>query len=248
MLNYYAVHTEPPTLKVLESRDVVQRLKWILDARSVTPGRIYYLFLRITQVLRYISRITDTPTDRLASWTLVCEIRQKSDHSELKRRRARTRLPPTFHLLTEAEFDILRDKSTHRLYYILAHENPQLPAIRRLFLGNLLVLTLVTVPPPRSQVFRLMRLGEHLKWNGHTYEITMDGQKPQLKNGKSVYLIIPPEVGVFYTRWIEVFLGGRSTGLVFPSSRGGVIRKLNPIIYPITEVYLQKEVPISKFR
>lgn len=249
MLSYYDVSAEP-ALKVLESREVIQRLKWILDARGVTPGRTYYIFLRITQFLQYRSKTMKIPLEQIDSWDLVCNVRKKSDHSELKRRRARARLPPTFHLLTESEFDTLREKTTQKLSHIIAHENPQLKAIRRLYMGNLLVLSLVTMPPPRSQVFRLMQFGEHFKWNGETYEIVMDGENPQLKNGKPVYLVIPPSVGYFYTKWIELCLAGNSRFgcLVFASSRGRVIQKLNPIIFPVTDEYLKKEVPISKFR
>ncbi len=123
----------------------------------------------------------------------------------------------------------------------------------RPYMSHLIVLTLLSVPPPRAQCFMLMTM-DNLKWREElkSYEIIFDGHNPPLKNEKPIYLIVPPNVSFYYKMWLDIFRGYYANDecpYVFPNWKGtDKLRKITPLVQPLTLKYVGKCVPCSKFR
>jgi hypothetical protein len=135
----------------------------------------------------------------------------------------------------------------------VASEAEQRASIRG-FMRHLIVLTLVSIPTPRAQIFSLMKVDENLRWRNElkSYELTFNGYDPPLKNEKAIYLVLPQVVGKFYRSWLQTFrpfYTREECPFVFANTKGtGRIRKITPLVTPITLEYLEKRVLCSKFR
>src|SRR3569832_1394656 len=112
LLHYYRIFRGIPVFSVLEDLDVVQKLKWVYEARNVTPGRLYHIFLLVQQILKFQSKVREITQTTIPSWGFVDETRSRADKHELRRRKTRSLLPPTFHILTEREYETLRKRCT----------------------------------------------------------------------------------------------------------------------------------------
>jgi hypothetical protein len=210
--------------------------------------------LLIQQVLKFRSKISRIQKTEVPSWELVDEIRARADRREARRRKSLQEMPPTFHVLSEAEYITLKDRCNEWLQRaVLAPESEQ-RAIVGGFMSHLIVLTLVSIPPPRAQVFSLMELECNLKWRSdlRSYEISFNGYSPPLKNEKPIYLVLPETLGTLYQTWVNVFrpyFASESCSFVFPNAKGkGKLRKITPFVTRVTQEYLGKDVPASKFR
>jgi hypothetical protein len=251
VVKYYCIFRGTPKFSVLEEKEVVQKLKWVYQARGVTPGRLYTVFLLIQKILKHqcgSRNISDIP-----SWTLVDEIRNKADRQEMRRRKSRVLQAPRFHLLDEKEYSTLENACVKWLDDAIDASEPVQRAWIRPYMSHLIVLTLLSVPPPRAQCFMLMKM-DNLKWREElkSYEIIFDGHNPPLKNEKPIYLIVPPNVSFYYKMWLDIFRGYYANDecpYVFPNWKGtDKLRKITPLVQPLTLKYLGKCVPCSKFR
>jgi hypothetical protein len=150
-----------------------------------------------TKIVLFMSQRSLKNPENLPVWPILARICRENDKSEMKRKRAKAMQPPSFNMLSADEVGILRNACTSWLSSVAVSKSRRLI---RMFLGHLVVLTLVSVPPPRAQIFSKLEIGKTLVWDKKekTYSVSFDGIDPPLKTSKPLYLLLPPHIGRFY--------------------------------------------------
>src|ERR1700761_5438575 len=103
MSNYKVAPGKDLIFQLVLEPPVVQRLHWIFEARQVTPGRIYQMFLLLSKIVFFLSQRTSQQVDSLPVWSLLEQICHESDKQETKRKRANALGPPSFNMLTSTD-------------------------------------------------------------------------------------------------------------------------------------------------
>jgi len=124
------------------------------------------------------------------------------------------------------------------------------------YLAHLVTAILLSIPTPRIQVLKNLELTRTMEWDEKLkcYSFIFDGIDPPLKSKKPLYLVLPKTLTNPMKKWIDILrpeLIGKSRNFytVFPNSRGNGIRnEWSSLTKQITQKYLQKSIPPSKFR
>jgi hypothetical protein len=195
---FYGI-TKKASFDVMENEDNLRKLKYVYEVRNVTPGRIYHIFFLISHILKFQAKAKNLLPTTISSWKYVLDTCKETDQMEMRRRRSISSLPPTFTLLNEGEFSTLRRKCKHWLGNAVLRPIEEKRTLFKTYMQHLIALTLVSIPPPRTQVFCLME-EKHLVWSDklQSYEIRFDGISPPLKNGKAIYLVLPRDLAIYY--------------------------------------------------
>jgi hypothetical protein len=162
-------------------------------------------------------------------------------------------LPPKFYIPSAEDYSHLKDRCIMFLCKTPRLVTSQQQSRFKEFMDHLILLTLVSVAPPRKQVFALME-PRHLIWkeDQKSYEIHLDGADPPLKTKKPVFLVLPSDVSAHYKVWLEtiraLYLLTPVSKFVFPNAHGNSHKKLTDGIKALTCRYLKQAVPMSKFR
>jgi len=249
-LAYYDIYRAKPSLAVLTDQEVLEKFLYVIKARGNGPIRIYKLLLAIRKAVTYVTKgsAKQSPSSSFLEKALKDYQKKKKQHQNRQ-----YTCDPTYTLLSEDQYEQLRERCELFLTKAATLADPQKRAIAKEFMEHLILLTLVSVAPPRHQVFSFLE-PRHLVWreDEKSYEIQMDGVDPGLKYGHPVLLLLPPALSVFYKSWIETFrriyLNERTSNYVFPNTLGGRATKLSPGIEKLTKKYLKVVLPISKFR
>jgi hypothetical protein len=245
-LAHYDIFTAKPSLKVLANQDVIEKYVHVMKARRNGPIRIYKLLLAILKAIKFVTK------DAQACVFLEKELKE---YQKKKKQHQNNQYlaEPKYPLLTSTNYDNLREKCTLFLSKAVTLPEREKRARAKEFMDHLILMTLVSVAPPRHQVFSLLEI-RHLCWREEEagYELQMDGVDPPLKCGHPVLLLLTQELSVFYKTWIETFrsyyLRERTSNFLFPNSIGGRATKLSPALERLTTKYVGVAVPISKFR
>lgn len=248
-LAYYDIFTAKPTLKVLERVDVIEKFCYILELRKSGPVRNYKVFLAIVKALELV---TNGDTEKAASGKLVVDNMKKYQKKKKQHQNVLAINDPKFDLLEEADYEKLRELCANFITKATTLPQPQKRAVAGEVLLHLILMHLVSGPPPRHQVFSKMER-RHLLWREEEkcYEIQMDGVDPPLKWGNPIQLLLTPRLSGFYESWLTIFRPlyiHTESPFVFPNTLGGTQSKFTTGIQRLTLKYLDKKVPISKFR
>lgn len=248
-----------PSLELLKNLEVAQKIQQICQDRKVTPGRIYQIFSLICEILDYLAK--NDPTSgappRFPSYNFVIQTKKREDGAERKRRTLQSLAPPKHALLSASELRTLGQKCTLALENLTeiskkSLKNDEPVRNKREYLAHLVVLTLVTIPPPRAQIFTMLEIGKTFLFNAGIHAFSFNSIDPPLKSAKPLHLELPQKLASFYQIWIEIFRPSYAhpeCSLLFPNQTGrGPIKKWCPLTTSITNRYLNKSVPISKFR
>lgn len=198
-LSHYGIYRKKASLQTLQNVDYIQKFLWVCQARNNGPIRIYNLFLVIAQAMKFRAKQMGTPLDAIASWVFIQKTLKENQKAIKQRENAARILPPSFPLLQSHDYDLLKDHSTTFLAKTASLGVKDQRSCARQYMDHLILLTLISVAPPRHQVFALMEK-RHLLWmeEEKCFEARFDGSDPPLKNGKAVYLILPSNVSGFY--------------------------------------------------
>ena len=194
---------------------------------------------------------------RFPSYNFVIQTKKREDGAERKRRTLQSLAPPKYALVSASELRILELKCTEALENLTeiakkSLKNDEPVSSKREFLAHLVVLTLVTIPPPRAQIFSMLEIGKTFLLEAGTYAFSFNSIDPPLKSAKPIHLELPRKLAGFYQTWVDIFrpsYANPECRLLFPNQTGrGPIKKWCPFTTSITNRYLNKSVPISKFR
>jgi hypothetical protein len=199
-LSHYKIYRKRASLLVLENAETLQKFLWVCQARNNGPIRIYNLFLVIAQAIKFCAKVAGTPPTASTSWDFVQKTLQETQKGVKQRQNAARILPPTFPLLQAKDYEVLKDHCINFLTKTARLPEKEQRSCARQYMDHLILFTLVSVAPPRHQIFALMEK-RHLIWleEEKCFEVRFNGSDPPLKNGKAVYLLLPSEVSKFYT-------------------------------------------------
>lgn len=248
-LAYYDIFSAKPTLKVLGREDVIEKFCYILDLRKSGPVRKYKVFLAIVKALDFA---IDGGAEKAASGKLVLDTLKKLQKKKKQHQNVLAVNDPKYPLLGESDYEKLRELCANFITKAAALSQPQKREAAGDVLYHVILMHLVSGAPPRHQVFSKMEC-RHLIWREEekSYEIQMDGVDPPLKYGHPILLVLTPRLSAVYQTWMTIFRPlfiQVDSPYVFPNTLGGCQSKFTPGIRTLTLKYLDKKVPISKFR
>lgn len=249
-LAHYNIFKAKPSLKVLNDQVIIEKYLHVMKVRGNGPIRIYKLLLAILKAVNFVTKgmpAQDSPRAYLEKEVKEYQ-RKKKQHQNNQ-----SLNQPKYPLLTALQYDNVREKCQLFLAKAVTLPGKEQMSKAKLFMDHLILMTLVSVAPPRHQVFSLLE-ERHLIWRAeeNAYELQMDGVDPPLKCGHPVLLLLTEELSVFYKLWVEKFrslyLKERTSSFLFPNSLGGRATKLSPALERLTMKYIGVVIPISKFR
>lgn len=264
MVSHYSIDTKL-TLSLFLDHNIVQKIQIVLEARDVTPGRRYQLFLLLTKVLLFHAAEFKVDLKELPTWTLLESLRKAAHSGEVKRKVAKSIAPPGPKILTDLEIVHLRDETLAWLK-TSSEKTEGLGGLTRLFMAHLVVATLLLMPAPRSQILSRLELEKTFYWNEDesTYFFSFDGLNPPLKNGKPLLLAVPGQLVAFFRVrcfpsfitgfivqvWIEKFrpLLQPRGNILFPNTLGEPMKRWGKLTSIVTQLYLKKEISCHPFR
>lgn len=198
------------SLEIFLDDMIIQKIIYVLEARRVTPGRVYQILLLITKILLFLRAERNTNLDSLKSWTLL-QTARKDAHIKESRRRAAKALAPPEQALNSDEIATLRHACLRWLEASITQTATY--AMSRMYLAHLIGVTLLMIPTPRSQILSLLEVGRTFLWDAETqiYLLSFNGVDPPLKNRMPLLLTVPMLLTRFYkvafNRFINFALG-----------------------------------------
>lgn len=230
---------------------VMRQFIGYVESRSVSAGRIYQLLLALTKVLHFLAffSVNKGFPVQVSSFrtTEFLTNAAKSQNSKERRRHHAEKIlgPSASRCLTREELAILFCKC---LQWVSQPPRLSRESVND-FLAHLIVLILVSIPTPRTQVLRELVLNQTLLYDGREYSLSFAGET--LKSKMPLVQVLPTQLTNPLTFWLgecKPVLCKKETAVVFPRPDGTKRNDWRKLTQQITMIYLQKPVPPSKFR
>jgi hypothetical protein len=230
---------------------IMQQLLTHMESLSVSAGRIYQLVLTLIKVLHFLAFFGVTKgfpvqASSFPTFEFLSNCAKLQNSRERRRVQAQKILGPTANrCLTRQELSVLYHKC------LTWFNQPQRlsKAYAQDYLAHLVVLILVSIPPPRTQVLRNLQLNHTLLYDGKEYMLSFEGET--LKSKMPLLQVLPDPLTKPLTFWLQhckTLLCKTETPVVFPKSNGTPRKDWRQLTHQITMRYLQKPVTPSKFR
>ena len=224
----------------------------VLESRGVSPGRIYQLILTLTKVLHFlaffsVANSVPLQASSFSTWNFLTTAAKHKRCGERQRLRAEKIIGPAPHrVMTREELARLFNKC---LTWIRQEPQSVTKDFVKDYLAHLIVLILVSIPPPRTQVLSELRVNETLLYDGEHYMLSFYGEA--LKSRMPLVQVLPDHLTKPLRIWLEQYkpmLVKVESAIVFPAKSGGQRKDWSQLTKRITMQYLEKAIPASKFR
>lgn len=231
---------------------LMQQLLSYMESRAVSAGRIYQLILTLTKALHFlaffsVSRGIPVQASSLPTWDFLTNSGKLQRGREHRRVNAQKILGPAANrCMTRQELSLLYSKC---LSWVDQTPKQLSKAYAQDYLAHLVVLILLSIPTPRTQILRNLTLNETLLADGGEYVLSFDGET--LKSKRPLVHVLPGHLTKPLNFWLQrckPLVCKLETSTVFPRGNGNKRNDWRQLTRQITMQYLQKPIAPSKFR